>query len=36
MPDPSLHLRLGRPQDAHAISVLARRVVRRWILPDQS
>jgi GNAT superfamily N-acetyltransferase len=36
MPDPNLHLRLGRPEDVRAISVLARRVVRRWILPDQS
>ncbi|MGN2242217.1 GNAT family N-acetyltransferase [Frateuria sp. GZRR33] len=31
-----LHLRLGRPDDAPAISLLARRVARRWILPDQS
>lgn len=30
-----LHLRLARPGDAPAISVLARRVARRWILPDQ-
>lgn len=36
MPDPNLHLRLGRPEDTRAISTLARRVVRRWILPDQS
>ena len=31
-----LHLRLGRLDDAPAISLLARRVARRWILPDQS
>jgi len=36
MPDPTLHLRLARPDDARAISLLARRVARRWILPDQS
>lgn len=30
-----LHLRLGRLDDAPAISLLARRVARRWILPDQ-
>jgi GNAT superfamily N-acetyltransferase len=36
MPDPALYLRLGCPDDAPAISVLARRVARRWILPDQS
>lgn len=30
-----LHLRLGRPGDAPAISRLARRVARRWILPEQ-
>jgi len=35
MPSQTVHLRLGRPEDARAISVLARRVVRRWILPDQ-
>jgi GNAT superfamily N-acetyltransferase len=35
MPETTVRLRLGRPRDAHAISVLARRVVRRWILPDQ-
>jgi GNAT superfamily N-acetyltransferase len=33
---PDLRLRLGRPEDARAISVLARRVARRWILPEQS
>jgi GNAT superfamily N-acetyltransferase len=36
MPDSILHLRLGRAGDARAISVLARRVARRWILPGQS
>jgi GNAT superfamily N-acetyltransferase len=36
MPDPVVHLRLGCPDDARAISVLARRVARRWILPGQS
>jgi GNAT superfamily N-acetyltransferase len=35
MPDRILHLRLGRPDDTRAISLLARRVARRWILPDQ-
>jgi GNAT superfamily N-acetyltransferase len=29
------HLRLARPNDAQAIGMLARRVTRRWILPDQ-
>lgn len=31
----NLHMRLARPEDAPAIGVLARRVVRRWILPEQ-
>jgi GNAT superfamily N-acetyltransferase len=31
----NLQLRLARPDDARAIGVLARRVTRRWILPDQ-
>lgn len=31
----ALHMRLARPEDARAIGVLARRVVRRWILPAQ-
>lgn len=35
MPEPILRLRLGGPDDAHAIGALARRVARRWILPDQ-
>lgn len=30
-----LRIRLARPEDARAISVLSRRVVRRWVLPDQ-
>jgi GNAT superfamily N-acetyltransferase len=30
-----LNLRLARPEDARAIGVLARRVTRRWIIPDQ-
>jgi GNAT superfamily N-acetyltransferase len=32
---PDLRLRLGRPEDAPAVSRLARRVARRWILPEQ-
>ena len=35
MPTHAVRLCLGRPEDAQAISVLARRVARRWILPDQ-
>ncbi|RAO77341.1 GNAT family N-acetyltransferase [Dyella jiangningensis] len=31
----NLHMRLAGPGDAPAIGVLARRVVRRWILPEQ-
>ncbi len=30
-----IRYRLARPQDARAIGLLARRVTRRWILPDQ-
>mgnify|MGYP001554120691 FL=1 len=30
-----IRYRLGRPQDAVAIGVLARRVTQRWILPEQ-
>ena len=30
-----LRIRLGRPEDARAVSVLVRRVTRRWIVPDQ-
>lgn len=33
---PALRMRLGRPDDARAIGVLIRRVVRHWVLPDQS
>lgn len=28
-------MRLGRPDDAREIGVLMRRVVRRWVLPEQ-
>lgn len=35
MHPPPIRYRLGRPQDARAIGELARRVTRRWILPDQ-
>lgn len=31
-----LRFRLARPEDARAIGVLARRVVRRWVLSGQS
>jgi len=34
-PPPRIRFRLGQPQDARAIGELARRVTRRWILPDQ-
>lgn len=30
-----LHMRLAHPEDARIIGVLARRVTRRWILPEQ-
>ena len=30
-----IRYRLARPQDAFAIGMLARRVTRRWILPEQ-
>ncbi|WEN14190.1 GNAT family N-acetyltransferase [Rhodanobacter sp. AS-Z3] len=30
-----IRYRLGRPQDACAIGLVARRVTRRWILPEQ-
>lgn len=30
-----IRYRLGRPLDARAIGTLARRVTRRWILPEQ-
>jgi GNAT superfamily N-acetyltransferase len=29
-------MRLGRPDDARAIGELVRRVIRRWVLPDQT
>lgn len=35
MPQSSLRMRLAQPEDARAIGVLSRRVVRRWVLPDQ-
>ena len=31
----ALRLRLGHPGDARAIGVLIRRVVHRWVVPDQ-
>ncbi|WP_338015385.1 GNAT family N-acetyltransferase [Dyella acidiphila] len=31
-----LHLRLARMEDARVVGVLIRRVLRRWVLPDQS
>lgn len=31
-----LHLRLAHPDDAGVIGVLIRRVLHRWVLPDQS
>ncbi|KRE90983.1 GCN5 family acetyltransferase [Frateuria sp. Soil773] len=31
----TLRMRLGRADDARAIGSLMRRVVRRWVLPDQ-
>ncbi|HZX70960.1 MAG TPA: GNAT family N-acetyltransferase [Rhodanobacter sp.] len=33
-PPPRAHYRLARPADALAIGKLARRVTRRWILPE--
>ncbi|RUL69699.1 GNAT family N-acetyltransferase [Dyella choica] len=36
VPGKALRIRLGQPGDASAIGVLSRRVVRRWVLPDQS
>ncbi|WP_430390961.1 GNAT family N-acetyltransferase [Dyella sp. 20L07] len=32
----TIRFRLGRPLDARAIGVLARRVARQWILPEQT
>ena len=34
--DDALRIRLARPDDAAAIGALSRRVIRRWVLPDQS
>ncbi|QRN55939.1 GNAT family N-acetyltransferase [Dyella caseinilytica] len=31
-----LRIRLARPEDAPAVAILIRRVVRQWVLPDQS
>ena len=31
----AMHYRLAEPADARAIGILARRVVRRWVLPEQ-
>jgi GNAT superfamily N-acetyltransferase len=36
MSQPALRIRLAKLDDAPAISILIRRVVRRWVLPDQS
>jgi GNAT superfamily N-acetyltransferase len=36
MPESTLRIRLASPDDAPAIAIMMRRVVRRWILPDQS
>jgi GNAT superfamily N-acetyltransferase len=35
MPQDIVRIRLAQPEDARAIGVLSRRVVRRWVLPDQ-
>ena len=35
MPHDVLRIRVARPDDARAIGVLSRRVVRRWVVPDQ-
>ncbi|MDE2278895.1 MAG: GNAT family N-acetyltransferase [Xanthomonadaceae bacterium] len=36
MANSALRIRLGRPADARAVSVLVRRLTRRWILPEQT
>jgi GNAT superfamily N-acetyltransferase len=36
MPDQRLRIRLAQPEDAGVVATLVRRVVRRWVLPDQS
>jgi GNAT superfamily N-acetyltransferase len=35
MSEEPLRIRLAQPEDAAAIAILVRRVVRRWVLPDQ-
>lgn len=35
MSKPTLRMRLPRPDDAREVGALVRRVVRRWIVPDQ-
>jgi GNAT superfamily N-acetyltransferase len=35
MSKPILRMRLARPNDAREIGLLIRRLVRRWIVPDQ-
>ncbi|GLQ50096.1 GNAT family N-acetyltransferase [Dyella flava] len=35
MSEQLLRIRLARPEDAPAVATLIRRVVRRWVLPDQ-
>lgn len=35
MSKPTLRMRLARPDDAREIGLLIRRLVRRWIVPDQ-
>ncbi|RDS83125.1 GNAT family N-acetyltransferase [Dyella monticola] len=36
MSNDELQLRLAQPDDARNIGVLCRRVVKRWVVPDQS
>ena len=36
MTDQRLRIRLATPADAAALAILVRRVVRRWVLPDQT
>ena len=35
MSKPTLRIRLARPDDAREIGIVVRRVVRRWIVPEQ-
>ena len=35
MSKPTLRMRLAHPDDAREVGMLVRRVVRRWIVPDQ-